>query len=309
MLYTSLDQIRDVPVSAVVIGNFDGVHRGHQALIDLALTRRTSDGIALALTFSPHPVRYFRGDDYPVFELMNDAQRAQRLCASGIDAVLCLPFSEVVGLSPKSFVATVLGDAIGASTVIVGYDFAFGKGRTGSFKDLQRLSARHQYEALCVDPVMHAGGPISSSRIRAHLRNAELNQALELVGGSIAIRGEVVPGDQRGREIGYATANIACSQLVPATGVYVTTLISGDDVYPSVTNIGTRPTYYPGDAPVVIEAHVLDAPPDLYLYDKTVDLELHQYLRPEIAYESTEALVAQIALDVEAAVEYHQGND
>lgn len=297
----SLAQARNQRAPSVVaIGNFDGVHLGHQAI--LRHTRRLAQERGLrsvALTFEPHPVRFFRPDVAP-FRLTPPEQKISLIGQNGIDAVAQLPFdAAMANRTPEQFVDDVLHDALNARAVIVGGDFHFGKGRAGATQDLRRLGAIHGIDVEICESVEVDGQPVSSTRVREAVAAAELEQVVRLLGRPYRIAGTVVHGDARGRKLGFPTANLAADQpvLVPH-GVYATTLhVPGYPPLHAITNVGTRPTFE-GDDSVTVESFVLNHDDELDLYDSAADLDFWRFVRPEKKFDSPQDLVAQIERDV-----------
>lgn len=296
----------DSPV--VTVGNFDGVHLGHQAIF--ARVRKLAearDAPAVAVTFRPHPVRYFR-PDAPPFRLTTDTQKRRLLDEYGLDASVMLDFDQALAeLSPEDFVAQILDEGLSASAVVVGEDFVFGQGRSGTTDDLERLCAQRGMEAHIVSHVEFDGEPVSSTRVRKALEEGEIELAMRLLGRPYRIGGQVVRGEQRGRQLGFPTANIATENpLLPPNGVYATTL-HVDDLPPlhSITNVGTRPTF--DDSEVTVETFVLPGdgqPEELDLYGEQVELDFWKMVRPERAFDSADKLVEQIERDVDQVREY-----
>lgn len=290
----------DKPV--VTIGNFDGVHIGHQAIFERVRQLADDRGVpAVALTFAPHPVRYFRSDA-PAFRLTTDSQKAALIDQYGLDATVALPFDdELAGLTPVEFVDQVLVDGLDASYVVVGEDFAFGKGRAGSTEDLERLCVERGVSAEIAEHVTLDGEPVSSTRVRRELADAHMEEIVRLLGRPYRIVGEVVEGDQRGRKLGFPTANIAPENpLLPPYGVYATTLHVPDlPALHSITNVGVRPTF--GASDVTVECFVLSHDTDeieLDLYGDTVELDFWKFVREEKKFDGPEELVAQIQQDI-----------
>ncbi len=290
----------DGPV--VTIGNFDGVHIGHQAIFERARQVAQERGVeAVALTFSPHPVRFFRPDQ-PAFRLSTDDQKFGLMAEYGLDATVVLAFDETLaGLTPEQFVDRVLDAGLSASYVIVGEDFAFGKGRAGSTDDLQQLCAERGIDTEIAAPVTLDDEPVGSTRVRNELCQGHMAEVVRLLGRPYRIVGEVVHGDQRGRKLGFPTANIVPENpLLPPHGVYATSLhVPGSPALHSITNVGVRPTFGGGD--VTVECFVLSHGPDdvdLDLYGEGVKLDFWKFVRPEQNFDSPADLVAQIQRDV-----------
>lgn len=307
-IYRTLEQAStqlDAPV--VTIGNFDGAHIGHQAIFRLARELAVEMGSRhVALTFDPHPVRYFKPDADP-FRLTPSQQRAELLLSYGLEAVVELPFDDdMSSLEPGAFVEKILVDGLGATGVVVGEDFAFGKGRAGSTEDLERLCAEHDIETRICDHVELKDRSISSTRIRDAIANGEMEVATGLLGRPYRVRGEVVEGDQRGRALGFPTANISTpNRVLPPNGVYATTLHHrGSSARPSITNIGTRPTFDGDD--VTVECFVMNVDGELDLYGEQVELDIWTFVRKERKFDAPDGLIRQIQKDV-AFVENYFG--
>jgi riboflavin kinase / FMN adenylyltransferase len=294
----------DRPV--VTIGNFDGLHLGHQAIFaDVTRAARAAGTQSVAISFHPHPVVFFGKRSEPEFLINSPEQKLELSKAAGIDHALLLPFSrDLAGLTPEDFVHKVLHEALGAQSVWVGYDFNFGKGRTGTTDDLRRHAEDRGILVHVHDAVRFDGEVVSSTRVRRALTAGEFELAHALLGREHTLRGAVVVGDQRGRELGFPTANIfpRAGMMIPH-GIYVSTLISQGHPYPAVTSVGVRPTIAQDLAPNV-ETYVLDRT-DLELYGKTVDVTLHKWLRPELRFDSLDALRAAINADCDAARAWH----
>lgn len=294
--------------SVVTIGNFDGVHRGHQAIFSrvraLADARQEK---AVALSFSPHPVRHFR-PDLPPFRLTTDAQKAALVRRYGLDALVLLPFNaEFAALSPEEFVQQVLRDGLGASYVVVGEGFAFGKGRAGNTETLKELGGREDIKVEIAQVIAAEQAPVSSTRVRDSLKAGDVQRAEELLGRPFQLSGVVVHGDQRGRELGFPTANIdSPNPLLPAHGIYITRLYTPNyGPLESLTSIGTRPTFSGED--VRVETFVLAGqvePAWIDLYDQEVELDFLAHIRPEEAFDTAESLVEKMHEDVAKARAY-----
>jgi riboflavin kinase/FMN adenylyltransferase len=286
----------------VTIGNFDGAHIGHQAIFErVRQLADERDVAAVALTFSPHPVRHFR-PDLPAFRLTTDEQKLSLLGQYGLDGVVVLDFDEdIASLTPQAFVEQVLSEGLNASYVVVGEDFAFGKGRSGTTDDLERLCAERGIDVEIAAHVCLDAEPVSSTRVRRELEAGRMGELVRLLGRPYRIVGEVVRGEQRGRKMGFPTANIAPQNpLLPPHGVYATTLhVPGFASLQSITNVGVRPTFGGGD--VSVECFVLshdDDEVDLDLYGDVVELDFWRYVREERAFDNAKELVAQIQKDV-----------
>lgn len=287
--------------AAVAIGNFDGVHVGHRALLDRARELATAhDARAVALTFDPHPSAVLSPKGAPPM-VSSLARRLELMEDAGLDVAIVEPFTpELAKLSAHDFVEGVLFSSLRARAIVVGYDFRYGAGRAGTIDTLRAHAARAGVEVVVVSPVEVGGEVASSSRIRAYLQAGDLPGAERLLGRRWDIDGTVVHGAKRGRAIGIPTANIApSSDLVIAPGIYAVTLCpDGGTPLPAVASLGTNPTFV-DQGSLTLEVHVLDWSGDLY--DRTVRTTFVARLRDEEKYDSVEALVAQIHADIAAA--------
>ena len=280
----------------LALGNFDGFHLGHQAVVGRAVARGHHERRpVIVATFDPHPVRFFK-PDVPPFRLTSLDQRQALFAHAGADAMLVFEFgAALAATSAEDFVAELLGRRIGAAGVVTGDDFTFGKGRSGNAQSLRQFGARHGIEAEAVAAVCLDGEPVSSSRIRSALAQGDSGTATRLLTRPFAIQGTVERGDQRGRTLGYPTANLQLgSYQRPAYGIYAVRVALEDGIeHPGVANLGVRPTFEP--ARELLEAHLFGFDGDLY--GRTIDVALHHYLRPEERFDSLDALRAQMDRD------------
>lgn len=292
-----------LPGCALTLGAFDGVHLGHQALIARATAAaRQHQVLSLGYTFHPHPTKVL-APAAAAPTLMGVEERARVMLGYGLDRVLVEPFdlsfSEV---DRDQFVEEYLL-RLSPRHVVVGFNFAYGKGRRGDTEHLIKAGERHGFEVEIVAPVEQEGRPISSTRVRERLLAGDLQGAERLLGHRHGLTGTVVEGDRRGRTIGFPTANLLPeAELLPAFGVYATrvNLFEGDGLEPplhGVTNIGRRPTFA-GERPT-IETFLLDFNGDLY--GRRLRIELCAYLRPELRFPGLDALKAQLNFDVDQA--------
>jgi len=291
-----------VPAAArgatVALGNFDGVHLGHRAVLRAAHAARPELPL-VALTFEPHPREHFRPDD-PPFRLTLAESKARALRAAGADHVVALPFDAALAAMPaEDFVSLVLHGALDARHLACGGDFAFGHRRGGDVAFLAERAEHLGMGLTVVPPVADEAGPISSSRIRRVLQDGYPERAARALGRDWEIRGVVSHGDKRGRTIGFPTANIPLGRhLEPARGVYaVRAALPDGRVVPGVANIGLRPTV--GGTESRVEAHLFDFAGDLY--GQEIGVALARFLRPERKFDGLEALKAQIAEDAAQA--------
>ena len=284
----------------VAIGNFDGVHRGHQAVLSATLDRAHAAGRpALALTFEPHPRSFFR-PDLPVFRLTPPEAKARLVRALGLDGLVVATFdAEFARLPAETFVTDVLVDRLGLSGATIGWDFQFGRGREGTPAFLDDAGRRHGFTVDVVDPFSCEGGePVSSSRIRAALESGDLAEAAGLLGYRWFVEGTVVGGDRRGRDLGFPTANIRLpDDCRLAHGVYAVTFAVDGVLREGVANWGRRPQF--DDGAPVLETFVFDFTGDLY--GKRAEIAFVSRLRPEARFPSVADLVAQMHRDVAEA--------
>jgi riboflavin kinase/FMN adenylyltransferase len=294
---------RGLPAEArgatIALGNFDGVHLGHAAVLRAAHAARPDLKLAV-LTFEPHPREVFRQDD-PPFRLTLPAERADALAALGCELLYELPFNyEFSLMTAEAFVSEVLHHGLGALHLTTGVDSAFGHRRGGDTAFLATRAEALGMGVTQVPPLTDAGGPLSSTRIRRALQDGYPARATAELGRPWAIRGEVAHGDKRGRTIGFPTANVALGRhLEPARGVYAVTIRLADGtVHDGVANIGRRPTVNAGPESR-LEVNIFDFSGDIYGTEITV--ALIAYIRPEIRFSGLDALKAQIATDAAEA--------
>jgi riboflavin kinase/FMN adenylyltransferase len=284
----------------IALGNFDGFHRGHQAVAGEAISWARAEGRpAIIATFDPHPVRHF-APDAPPFRLTTLDQRQELFEAAGADAMLVFHFDgALAATTAQDFVLELLIRRLGAAGVVTGEDFTFGKGRGGNVAVLAELGSSAGMQARAVGAVSEHGEVVSSSRIREALKTGDCGTATHLLTRPFAIRGTVEHGAKLGRSIGYPTANLSLgSYLRPAYGIYaVTGLLPGGKIVHGAANLGIRPSF---DPPIeLLEPYFFDFSGDLY--GQEIEVALHHYLRPEAKFDTLEELTAQMELDCERA--------
>lgn len=302
----------DEPGAVVTIGVYDGVHLGHHAVLRLVRELADARGLgAVCVTFDRHPAEVVRPESAPKL-LTTPEQKLELLAATGyLDLAFVLTFDQARSQEPADdFVREVLADAAHARLVVVGADFHFGKGRGGDVALLQRMGAELGFEVLGVGLEAAPGGTAqggviySSTAIRELLAAGDVAAAAELLGRPHEVRGVVVEGDRRGRELGYPTANVAVPNrcCLPADGIYAGSFVGADGVERmTAISLGRRPTFYESAESSLLEAHVLDFDDDLY--GDAAKVRFVQHLRGEQRFDSIDELIAQIARDVDAARE------
>ncbi|HET6372890.1 MAG TPA: bifunctional riboflavin kinase/FAD synthetase, partial [Candidatus Polarisedimenticolia bacterium] len=298
--FRDLEAAGAVPAPVVAIGNFDGVHLGHRKIIETVTERaRALSGTSILMTFDPHPLSILRPAGRPPL-ILPMSEKIRILSTLGLDVLLIIRFTrEFADLSAERFVEEILARKLAAKEVHVGANFHFGRGGVGDFELLKKEGARHGIKVSRVPEVFFDSRPVSSTRIRDNILKGAVDRAAAMLGTEYFIRGLVVHGRGRGAGLGFSTANLSTdNELIPSQGVYVTKGDVAGRIYPSVTNIGDRPTF--GERERVVEAHLLDyVGPDLY--GRTMRLSFCRMLREERKFESPSALTLQIKKDVAAA--------
>ena len=292
----------DLPRGGVLtIGNFDGVHLGHQAMLRAVVARaRELDAPALVLTFDPHPTTVLHPQRAPK-RIQTLRQREEAIAALGIDGLVVVPFTRDFAAMPaEDFVRDLLGRCLGAREAYVGSGFAFGCGKRGNVDLLTRLGEEAGIRVATIDVVSNGDVPVSSTRVRTLVEEGDVAEAGRLLGRPYAMEGVIAKGDRMGRKIGFPTINLRSgNELFPRDGVYVTEVLlrSFERTFSCVTNIGCRPTVYE-DYATTIESYILDFSSDVY--GEPIRLSFHERLRDERVFPSMLELTAQIRRDVEA---------
>ncbi len=290
------DACRD---GVLTLGNFDGVHRGHQALVtEAACQARALAASAVAVTFDPHPLQLLRPAAFqPVLTTIDD--RAALLHAAGADQVLILETTPaLLHLTARAFFERLIRGALAARALVEGYNFAFGKGREGTPEVLRGLCTEAGLPLTLVPPQEVNGRPVSSSRVRGELLAGRLDIVHDLLGRCYRLRGTVIAGQRRGQSLGFPTANLGdVPTLVPGNGVYAVRAVHRGTVWPAAANVGPNPTF--GEDARKIEVHLIGFTGDLYGEELTI--EFVEKLRDTRPFGSVEALVAQVRADVERA--------
>jgi riboflavin kinase/FMN adenylyltransferase len=297
-----------LPDAWLTIGSFDGVHRGHQAIVRrLSAGARAAGSPAVVLTFYPHP-SVVLGKRKDPFYLTSSEERAALLGTCGADVVITHPFDRQVAATPAADFVSLLKQQLGLTHMLVGYDFALGRNREGDVPTLNKLGETFDYTLETMPPVENNGEIVSSSRIRSSLAEGEVEKAGQLLARPYRIPGRVVAGDGRGRSIGIPTANLEvwAERVIPKAGVYVCRALVGGKSWGAVSNIGVRPTFETQPVPPRVEAHILDF--DAQIYDQEIQLDFLARLRDEQRFPGVQALVGQIHKDIERAREYFFNN-
>lgn len=301
-----MDIIRNIlthprlPHPVVSLGNFDGVHIGHQAILErLVAEAKERSGTALVVTFHPHPLSVLRPDQ-PVALMLNLREKLTQLAALGVDGIVLQRFSLAFSrLSPTEFVERYLVQVIGAEKVIIGHNFSFGRDRSGRSAGLEDLGKKFGFAVETVGPIVSEGREVSSTAIRSLLSAGEMHPAAQLLGRPYAVSGRVEKGFQRGRTIGFPTANLRprVDMLLP-NGVYAVRVDVGhQQQLPGVANVGTNPTF--GGNTRTIEAHIFDFSADIY--GQRLRVSFIEHLRGEKKFPSVQDLVQQIQADAARA--------
>ncbi|HBX70534.1 MAG TPA: bifunctional riboflavin kinase/FMN adenylyltransferase [Chloroflexi bacterium] len=298
--YRSLDQVHLQGVW-LTIGSFDGLHLGHQEIIrNLTAEAHQQSASAVVLTFYPHPAEVLRSRDFP-FYLTTPDEKAELLVQAGVDVVITHPFDRQVAATSAQEFMTRLHQHLGMRHLKIGHDFALGRDRAGNAQTLSEIGESLGYSVEQIPPFSLDGQIVSSSRIRFLLGAGQVEEAARFLGRNFSINGTVVLGDQRGRSIGFPTANLELWEMraIPAAGVYACRVGINGIRYDAVTNIGVRPTFEANPVPPRVETHLLDFQDNLY--GASIKLEFIARLRGEQRFNSVNELIAQIHRDVAAA--------
>ena len=300
-IFRNIEDINEVFANpCVTIGNFDGVHLGHQRLFEVVEQRAYhTRGTSIAITFDPHPLQILKPGGIKLISTIE--QKIELIALSGIDVLIIIPFDEVFAkTTAEKFVDEVLLGRIGVKDLFVGYDYAFGKGRAGNIDFLKDQGAEKGFSVSVIDAYYKKDVIVSSTKIRQLVAEGRMMDTAELLGRYYQIRGKVQRGKQRGgKEIGYPTANLYISEedLVPRRGVYVCQVVFDGEYFGGVINIGYNPTF--GEETLVAETHIFDF--DQYIYGKPLKVNLIKFLREEEKYSSVAELTRQISKDVKQA--------
>lgn len=300
ILITDLSKIKKRFTNSIItLGNFDGLHLGHQELIKTIIRRaEETSGLSMVVTFRPHPLKILAPEKCPPLISIYE-EKILLLEKLGIDVLVKIPFTlDFSAMEPRDFVKNILCDMLGAREIFVGYNYRFGKGRKGNILMLRDLGKEFGFSVREVEQVSLNGEVISSTRIRELIKDGDVEHAAQLLGRPYAVCGIVVKGDGRGRGLGVPTANIASKHsIIPSNGVYAARLFVRDRHYNGIVNIGMRPTF---DAKsLAIEVHIFDFDEDVYGEDITI--YFIRKIREEKKFQNAEALIKQIGKDIAEA--------
>ena len=290
--------------TCVAIGIFDGVHRGHQYLIkEMLVAARRLKAKPIVITFFPHPTHVLR-PEVKLGYLTSLEKRLQLLSELGVDTCLLVRFNRSFAkIQPQKFIKNILVKKLGIKSVLVGANFRFGKDRSGGIDLFKKLAPEYGYEIHALSGVKQGRGMISSMRIRQLIGMGRLDEAARMLGRHVSVCGPVVKGAERGKSLGYPTANVASeSDILPPQGVYAVKLVLGNKSYPAVANLGTRPSFDKQISKLYLEVHILDFSKNIY--GKHVEVEFLKKIRNEKKFPSVQKLIQQIQKDEAAARQY-----
>ena len=297
-VYNNIDEFSAVKNAVVTIGTFDGVHIGHRKIIaGIKELAESTGGETVILTFFPHPRMILHPEDESLKLITTIAEKAELLERIGVDHLIITPFSrDFSNQSAESYIRDVLVNKIGTKKIVIGYDHRFGKDRQGGFEDLQRLSPVYGFDVVEIPEQDINEVAISSTRIRNALLSGDIHLANAFLGYPFFITGKVVRGDQIGRQLGYPTANIVVEEkykLIPCDGIFAVTVIIADQKYKGMAYIGSRPTV--NGLTRNIEVNIFDFGEEIY--NQTIRMEFHHYIRGDVKFSSLDELKVQLAQD------------
>jgi riboflavin kinase/FMN adenylyltransferase len=293
--------------SVVTIGNFDGLHFGHREIISKAVQKaKDLKARSVVVTFNPHPKKILKPDGQHV-QLFDHKDQEKELSKMGVDVLVMEPFSrDLSQLTPEKFLTDYIIKPLSPMALVVGYDFAFGANREGTLTTLEKLCEKSGLELEIVNPVKMDGLVISSSEIRKSIKEGHVDMAKKMLGRSFYISGLVEKGEQRGRLLGFPTANLSTkAEILPRPGVYATYTRIRDEIYKSVTNVGYNPTFVKKsgeDKSLKIETHILNFNKDIY--GEEIEIYFEHFIRAEIKFSGLEELKAQINSDISTTLDF-----
>ncbi len=308
-VFLDLNSIPKKEFPIITIGTFDGIHLGHQKLISHLLEKKKRyNGTAFLVTFEPHPQLILNNRNQPISILTTLEEKLEILQKFPIDGVIVIPFTkEMSELSGQLFIKKILIDKIGFKDIVIGYDHAFGKNRSGNVETLRKMSSEFGFRVNVVEPVSLNGQVVKSTAIRNALRNGDISKATAFLGSPYQITGKVSKGKGRGTNSLFPTANLEVEnrhKLIPPNGVYISEAVLNGEKYAAITNIGERPTF--GENDLAIEVHLLDFHENIY--DNSLKILILSRIRSEKKFQSIEALKKQINKDINSARNYFQLN-
>ena len=301
-IHHGLDGFKKLDFAVVTSGTFDGVHYGHQKILQrLEEITRKDDGESVLLTYWPHP-RLVLFPDQELFMLTSIEEKAELLSRKHVDHLVIIPFTEEFSnLSSESFIKDILVDRIGTKKLVIGYDHKFGKNRSGSFEELKKDGPIYGFEVEEIPKQMIENNAVSSTKIRKALIAGDIDIANEYLGRSFCIHGKVIEGDKIGRTLEFPTANIEVffkHKLIPAEGIYAVKVDVGNECYKGMLNIGFRPTF--GGTQKRVEVNIFDF--DNNIYGEEIKVEFYHKIRSEIKFQTVGALKSQLQQDKKAAL-------
>ncbi|GBD93773.1 riboflavin biosynthesis protein RibF [bacterium BMS3Abin05] len=306
-IYLDINSIPKTNFPVITIGTFDGIHLGHQKLIKHLLEKKSRyHGTAFLVTFEPHPQLVLNNKNRPISILTTLEEKVEILKKFSLDGVVVIPFTKALSeLSGKLFIKSILIDKIGFKDVVIGYDHAFGKNRSGNAETLKKMSREFGFRVNVVEPVSLDGQIVKSTSIRSALKEGDVKKAAAFLGRPYQLTGKVSEGAGRGKRVLFPTANLEISnpkKLIPKNGVYVVEAVLDDRPLPAIANIGTRPTF--DETVRTIEAHIFNFNADIY--GRSLTLSLLSRIRGEEKFDSVESLINQIKKDIKIAKRYFQ---
>jgi len=302
-IFSRIDQIEKCDYPVVTTGTFDGVHLGHQKLIQHLIDKRDRGaGTAVLVTFEPHPQFVIRNKKAPIFLLTTLDEKIEMLQKLGLDCLVLLPFDQhIASMTGTKFIEQILVEKIGAKDIVIGYDHVFGKARSGNIETLKHLAERFDYAVNVVAPVEVNGEVVKSTTVRRYLSAGEVEHANKFLGRRYCVSGKVVPGAGRGINLNFPTANLQLedsNKLMPGDGVYAVLVNWQSQHWKGIANIGIRPTFHENLR--TLEVHIFDLQKELY--DKKLQIEFVQKLREEREFASAQLLIQQLEEDKRKAI-------
>ena len=297
IIIKSINEIDNISKSVVTIGNFDGVHKGHQVLIKKTVKFANENNLkSIVFTFENHPINYFKNKK--IKNIITNSEKISKIKKLGVDILIMIPFdSYMTKISPLEFIKEILIDKLDAKKIIVGHDFTFARRKEGNIKILKEMSFKYRFDLEIVNSIDINDIRVSSTHIRQLVDNGDVDKVNNYLGYNFLIKGKIIKGKQLGRTIGFPTANIKINDnlLIPKKGVYVTSVYIDDNIYYGATNIGYNPTVK-GES-LSIETNILEFSEDIY--GKIIKLEFLERIRDEKKFNSIDELKLQLKKDTD----------